>query len=625
MATQHMIEQGQSAWGQLTGGAEDISNNTMAGGVSSSLQQPLLPHGEKLVHVSTLLVLLSAAPLGGIALISYWMDLKLASPIVVGCIRTFVQLMLLGVILQPIFVLGVEHCWLVILYTLLMVLLASCESVARSKYHFKGMLYCVLASLSLNFTLVSLFTFLVIIRPQPLWDPQYVIPIVGMLLGNCINGIALSLNAAIAALVEQHREVELYLSFGATGVEASSRLIGEAVRTGAMPMLNTMSVIGIISIPGMMTGQILGGSPVMEAARYQILIIYLIALGTFGSILANMGMALWFGFDSSHMLCADRFTKRPAQLSFLDRVSTFFQWLCCCCFQGTTTNELQTFSADTTETDMLITNGKKQPDRGSIEVTTMKKRSSNGAHDLRHRLEIRGITRSFTTSRTNGEKIPTTTSGRVVLFQDLSYTMESGEIALVRGPSGVGKSQLLRVVAGLSPMEKGGDICLDGQSRDARRSSMPRWRREVRYVTQYKVDIPGTPIDFIRRIALLKSWRTLTANNRAEQHATPTPPPNLNEMMSTTLELVQCFGLETSKLDCEWNVLSGGEAQRVIVAVALASRPRVLLFDECTSALDLDTKIRVEQAVLAFASKWDMSILWTTHDQDQINRIGTLV
>jgi ABC-type iron transport system FetAB ATPase subunit len=395
-----------------------------------------------------------------------------------------------------------------------------------------------------------------------------------------------------------------------------------AVQTGAMPMINTMNVIGIISIPGMMTGQILGGSPVMEAARYQILIIYLIAVCSFGAILANMGIALWFGFDASHMLISDRFTKRPKQLSFLDRISKFFQWLCCCCcgfqtLQSSNISEMQPLTNGSNKDDedgAVYT----QPNRGSIEVKTMMRSSSNGNSNLPlHRLEIRGITRSFSTTTAISSTGP-----RVVLFQDLSYSMESGEIAVVRGASGAGKSQFLRVVAGLSPMEKGGaiDLIAGQTSRDiTRASSMPSWRREVRYVTQYKVDIPGTPMDFIRRITSLQSWRTAISHRAAEHYAAP---PTLNEMTSTTLELVQQFGLEASKLDCEWNVLSGGEAQRVMVAVALASRPRVLLFDESTSALDLDTKICVEQTVQGLASKWDMIILWITHDQDQINRLG---
>ncbi len=77
-----------------------------------------------------------------------------------------------------------------------------------------------------------------------------------MLLGNCINGVSLSLNLFLTSMVESSREVELLLSFGASSYEASARLIREAVRTGAMPQLNGMAIIGIISIPGMMTGEI---------------------------------------------------------------------------------------------------------------------------------------------------------------------------------------------------------------------------------------------------------------------------------------------------------------------------------------------------------------------------------
>ena len=152
--------------------------------------------------------------------------------------------------------LGHSSWWLVLLYVLFMVTLASLESSARSKYYFPGMFTSVLAAFILNVGLVSIFAFGIIIQPSPLWDPQYVIPIVGMLLGNCINAVGLSTNAIMTSLVEQSHEIEFFLSFGASPEEASSRLIREAVRVGAMPMLNNMAVIGLISIPGMMTGQV---------------------------------------------------------------------------------------------------------------------------------------------------------------------------------------------------------------------------------------------------------------------------------------------------------------------------------------------------------------------------------
>lgn len=205
---------------------------------------------EGLIPVSTPLLIISTIPLFIHAFLSSQMGLGLESPIVVGILRTFVQLSVLGAILRPIFHWGIELWWLVLLYVLFMVTLASIETSNHSKYYFQGMFSGILAAFLLNIGLVSLFAFGLIIQPHPLWNPQYVIPIIGMLLGNCINGVALSLNATISAFVEQVHEIELFLSFGASPEEASARLMREAVRVGAMPMLNSMAVIGLISIPG---------------------------------------------------------------------------------------------------------------------------------------------------------------------------------------------------------------------------------------------------------------------------------------------------------------------------------------------------------------------------------------
>lgn len=210
--------------------------------------------GGGVIDVPVLMLILAATPLFGLAGISRAMDWRLESQIVVGVIRTFLQLLTLGSILRPIFVWGMHHILVVLGYVFLMTLLASMESLDRTKYYFDHMVWCVLAAFILNVGVVAVFAFGVIIQPDPVWNPQYVIPIAGMLLGNCISGVGLASNALLTDLVEHSTEVELFLSFGAQANEASSRLVREAVRVGTMPMLNSMRVIGIIAIPGMMTG-----------------------------------------------------------------------------------------------------------------------------------------------------------------------------------------------------------------------------------------------------------------------------------------------------------------------------------------------------------------------------------
>jgi putative ABC transport system permease protein len=545
------------------------------------------PNG--LIHVSMLSLLFTMMPLLGLALVSWLMGLDLESPIVVGSIRTFVQLSILGAILHPIFTWGVQYSWLVYLYVLFLVLLASLETSSRSKFYFQGSFSCILTAFLVNIGIVSLFAFGLIIRPRPLWNPQYVIPIVGMLLGNCINGVALSMNAVLTSLVEQSQEIELYLSFGASAEEASSRLLREAVRVGAMPMLNSMAVIGLISIPGMMTGQILAGSPAMEAAKYQMLILYLIAMCAFGTILSEVWVVRTIAFDETQMLRTDRFIKREAKLSFLHRIAMGINAI-----RSIFSNH-EANTRTNRETEPLDVKGLPYnyvAPKGTLEVFTV----HSGQYKLEPNLEIRQVSRVFSTHGVDR-----------ILFQGVSIALRAGDIAAVRGPSGVGKSQLLRLVAGLSPMNTG-EILLDGKSRNEFVNSA-QWRRQVRYVSQYKVDIPGTPRQFVQHVSSFHSWRKQNM-------------PSFEEMMTHSFQLVQSWGLEPTSLDSEWKTLSGGEAQRVYVAIAIASRPRVLLLDESTAALDLDSKTRVEDKVKLAACEHGCIVLWITHDEEQIQRMG---
>jgi putative ABC transport system permease protein len=132
-----------------------------------------------------------------------------------------------------------------------------------------------------------------------------------MILGNALTGVSLGLDRALGQLDEERDRIEGLLALGATWWEASRPVAADAVRTGMIPIINSMSVVGLVTIPGMMTGQILGGTSPVLAARYQILIMFLIAgavaLGTGTTVIA----AVRAMFDADHRLRVDRFTRRP--------------------------------------------------------------------------------------------------------------------------------------------------------------------------------------------------------------------------------------------------------------------------------------------------------------------------
>lgn len=550
------------------------------------------------VPIPTPKLLLSMASLIPIIVASRKMGLDLEKEIVISTIRTFVQLSILGSILRPIFMM--KNMYLVVGYCLMMIVLAANVACQKTKYVFLGQYYTVLGSILASVAFTSLFAFTTIIRPQPVWNPRYVIPMVGMLLGNSVNGISIAMNNLCAALVEKQREIELYLSFGATSYEAVSRLLREAVRSGATPILNSMAVIGIISIPGMMTGQILGGSPVIDAAKYQMLIMYLIAVSTFGAMMMEIWVILGIGFDSSHVLQTHNFSKAPDSQSLLDVVK---HSLLATLFVARTRNK-------------LVTSGEMEPLRNGdadntklsykekwsqFEVLPMKEYSYCSLED--HFVDdsdfliIGGLTKSFVTDDENDTTQP---SNVRTLFSKLSFNLRSGEVYLVRGPSGSGKSQLLRSIAGLGHVDEG-FIELDG-TRLEEFDCASDWRQQVRYVPQYNIDIPGSPRDFVHRVTSFKSWK--------QGHRRP----NEQEMIETAIEMVKQWGLPANCLDKEWSKLSGGEAQRVIVALSLASKPSVLLLDESTSAMDMETKAAVERTIDGFIRENRVKVLWVSHD-----------
>ncbi len=238
--------------------------------------------------------------------LSFRLKLGVSRQLLVAALRTTVQLLLIGVVLRAVF----EHVhwgW-VALIAAVMLLAAGREVMARQKRPLRGGwgFGVGTASMFLSSFAVTILALVVIIGGHPWYAPQYAIPLLGMLLGNTMNGISLGMGRLTESAWQQRAILEQRLLLGQTRQEAISDLRRDAVRIGMVPIINAMAAAGIVSLPGMMTGQILAGSPPVEAVKYQILIMFLIAGGTGFGVMASVGIVARRLFDDRHRLRLDR-------------------------------------------------------------------------------------------------------------------------------------------------------------------------------------------------------------------------------------------------------------------------------------------------------------------------------
>jgi putative ABC transport system permease protein len=237
-------------------------------------------------------------------LVSLGLRLGLEKRLAVASLRTVVQLLLVGYVLGWVFEL--EEPFVVLGLLGVMIAIAARAAVQRSSRRYRGAYLGAFAMLTLTGLATTLGTTQLVIGVEPWWRPQYVVPLLGMVLGNGLTGMSLCLDELLRSLDEQRAKVETELALGATRWEAARGPLREAIRRGMIPIINSMMVVGVVSLPGMMTGQILQGADPLVAVRYQIVIMFMIAGATsFGCML----LALYSYrrlFNARHQLRADR-------------------------------------------------------------------------------------------------------------------------------------------------------------------------------------------------------------------------------------------------------------------------------------------------------------------------------
>lgn len=119
-----------------------------------------------------------------------------------------------------------------------------------------------------------------IVGTTPWWEPRYFIPTGGMVIGNSMSAIAIALERLFGEMRQQREVVEMKLALGADYREASSDVFRNAVTAGMIPSINAMMGVGLVFIPGMMSGQILSGTDPLIAIRYQIVVMFMLVGST---------------------------------------------------------------------------------------------------------------------------------------------------------------------------------------------------------------------------------------------------------------------------------------------------------------------------------------------------------
>lgn len=243
------------------------------------------------------------------AVLSLAFKLGLHWRIGIASVRMVVQLTAIGFVLKFIFALNNPAVTLMLI--LVMVLVAARETAARPERRFKGQTTLAIGAASVaSATLVTaLFALTTALRPHPWYDPRYAVPLAGILLGNILNATSLSLDSLLGSIARERPAVEARLNLGAGYWEAATPFVRDAIRRGLVPIINQMSAAGVVTLPGIMTGQILAGLDPIEAVKYQILLMFLLAGGS-GLAAAGAAYLAALGLtDERQRLRLDRLTQ----------------------------------------------------------------------------------------------------------------------------------------------------------------------------------------------------------------------------------------------------------------------------------------------------------------------------
>ncbi|MCB8874623.1 ABC transporter permease [Acidisoma silvae] len=240
------------------------------------------------------------------ALLSLLLSLGIHRTLLWAAARMVVQLLLIGFVLR--FVFSVGSPWLTALVALVMAGATTYEVGARQDRRLTaGWHYGVGGGATVISTLIIVVLALTTaLRPHPWYDARHALPLTGIILGGVMNSVSLSLNSLFNGAVRERAAIEARLALGDSRYAALRDLAAQSIRTALIPTINQMMAAGLITLPGIMTGQLLAGMDPVSSAKYQILLMFLLVGGNCCGAFAAVFLVLQRLTDKRDRLRLDR-------------------------------------------------------------------------------------------------------------------------------------------------------------------------------------------------------------------------------------------------------------------------------------------------------------------------------
>jgi putative ABC transport system permease protein len=414
--------------------------------------------------------------------LSYHFQLGIEWKLTVGLLRAIVQLLLLGFVLLS-FLFSVQSLPLILLYLAAMLLIAATEVTNRQVRTYDGQFWDAVTACFVGGGICGIFTSAVVFAPSPWWNPRVFVPSAGMIIGNSVSGPAVSMDRLLSDITDKKHETEVRLALGATGFEAMLPTVRAAVLAAMMPNLNTLAIVGVVSIPGMMTGQLLGGSTPLVAAEYQMAILFMItATTTISTYLAVVLATHHAVLSPEQRLTPERIRKVTGPKQSVDMAVLYglrdavmrgfavCQRRMCCCLAYCAVPRAPAQNAVTTTTysalpqssrDLELTQLTRSSEsgtmlRGERDGLQLVNSSIHGAVDqspykARYELHVVSTDPAISGAPILELRDLNIKSGELPLFdaERFTFTLHAGQRVSLEGNSGVGKTRLLRAIAQL--------------------------------------------------------------------------------------------------------------------------------------------------------------------------------